>query len=458
MSPVSAGLTYSTGIGTSTLKATTSPMVGYITATSTTATSTFAGYLQVTGTISVTNVPAIIQIPSQNDYFFGNSGNLAGNGSGNTSLGNLALHSFTSGGGSTAFGNQALNKSTTSGNNTAVGNFALSNITTGNGLNTAIGSNAGFSLTTGEQNVLIGYNAGQNGSQKVDAINSIAIGASTFTTADNQIILGNTSIQTVGIGTTSPYAKLSVVGQIVGSYFTGTTTATSTFGGGINLSSGCFAISSVCLTQNGGTVTSVAASVPAFLSISGSPVTGAGTLAISYSGTALPIANGGTNATSLSANSLLFFNGTSVVGTSSQLTVGSLLATTTATSTFAGGINITSGCHALNGICIGAFKSPGFAYATTTWSGTTTLQLPSPFTSQTIQAIQCYSDVGTLNVDIYHTSTHLTLLNASTTQNVINFTSNNTMTAGEKWYADIGTPASSPKKISCTFKVIQTSN
>lgn len=45
------------------------------------------------------------------------------------------------------------------------------------------------------------------------------------------------------------------------------------------------------------TVTSVAASVPAFLSISGSPITTSGTLAISYSGTALPIANGGTAAT-----------------------------------------------------------------------------------------------------------------------------------------------------------------
>ncbi|MCI0566013.1 hypothetical protein L0Y46_02325, partial [bacterium] len=34
----------------------------------------------------------------------------------------------------------------------------------------------------------------------------------------------------VGIGTTSPYAALSVVGEIVGAYFTGTTTATSTLG------------------------------------------------------------------------------------------------------------------------------------------------------------------------------------------------------------------------------------
>lgn len=45
-----------------------------------------------------------------------------------------------------------------------------------------------------------------------------------------------------------------------------------------------------------GTVTSVAATVPSFLSVAGSPITTSGTLAITLSGTALPIANGGTGA------------------------------------------------------------------------------------------------------------------------------------------------------------------
>lgn len=54
----------------------------------------------------------------------------------------------------------------------------------------------------------------------------------------------------------------------------------------------------------GGSVTSVAMTVPSFLSISGSPVTSSGTLAVSLSGTALPTANGGTGQTSL--NSTVF--------------------------------------------------------------------------------------------------------------------------------------------------------
>jgi len=65
-------------------------------------------------------------------------------------------------------------------------------------------------------------------------------------------------------------------------------------------------------------VTSVAATVPAFLSIAGSPITSSGTLAISYSGTALPIANGGTGQTTASAA----FNALSPVTTTGDLIIG----------------------------------------------------------------------------------------------------------------------------------------
>jgi hypothetical protein len=70
-------------------------------------------------------------------------------------------------------------------------------------------------------------------------------------------------------------------------------------------------------TAGTGTVTSVAASVPAFLSIAGSPITTSGTLAISYSGTALPVANGGTGLTSLTVGYIPYGNGTSAFNSSS---------------------------------------------------------------------------------------------------------------------------------------------
>ena len=78
----------------------------------------------------------------------------------------------------------------------------------------------------------------------------------------------------------------------------GTGTATPSLVAGTNVTiTGTWPNQTINSSNPGGTVTSVAATVPSFLSISGSPITSSGTLAISYSGTALPIANGGTGET-----------------------------------------------------------------------------------------------------------------------------------------------------------------
>lgn len=83
--------------------------------------------------------------------------------------------------------------------------------------------------------------------------------------------------------------------------------------------------------NNTGTVTSVAATVPAFLSVSGSPITSSGTLAISYSGTALPVANGGSGATTLTG--ILKGSGTSAF---SAATAGTDYVAPTVATTFTG--------------------------------------------------------------------------------------------------------------------------
>ena len=71
--------------------------------------------------------------------------------------------------------------------------------------------------------------------------------------------------------------------------------------------------------KGSGSVTSVSATVPSFLSISGSPITTSGTLAISYSGTALPVANGGTGLTSLATGYIPYGNGTGSLSSTSGL-------------------------------------------------------------------------------------------------------------------------------------------
>ncbi len=122
------------------------------------------------------------------------------------------------------------------------------------------------------------------------------------------------------IGTINVYADALHLGTpttLVGTNITGTAAgltagnatlaANSTAVGGITISGtpsvGYIPIATSASTASWqvvvgtGSVTSVAMTVPSFLSVSGSPITTSGTLALSLSGTALPVANGGTGTT-----------------------------------------------------------------------------------------------------------------------------------------------------------------
>lgn len=99
----------------------------------------------------------------------------------------------------------------------------------------------------------------------------------------------------------------------------GTGTATPALVAGTNVSiTGTWPNQTINSSNPGGTVTSVAATVPSFLSVSGSPITSSGTLAISYSGTALPILNGGTGQTTAAAA----FNALSPITSTGDLIIG----------------------------------------------------------------------------------------------------------------------------------------
>lgn len=118
-----------------------------------------------------------------------------------------------------------------------------------------------------------------------------------------------------------------------------------------------------------GTVTSVAATVPAFLSVAGSPVTTTGTLAISLSGTALPVANGGTGLTSGTSGGVLAYTATGTLASSAALAASALVigggagaapsTTTTGTGVVTAlGVNTgTAGAFVVNGGVLGTPSS-----------------------------------------------------------------------------------------------------
>ena len=157
-------------------------------------------------------------------------------GSSNTGIGAGALYTNTTGSGNLAIGGNALYFCNGS-SNVAVGNSSMYN-TTGYS-NVAIGGNSLYGNTSGYQNLGIGYNAGRyisgGSSPNQTSNNSVYLGYNTMALADgdtneivigasavgagsNSVVLGNDSVTktilkgNVGIGTTSPGAKLDIEG------------------------------------------------------------------------------------------------------------------------------------------------------------------------------------------------------------------------------------------------------
>jgi hypothetical protein len=227
--------------------------------------------------------------------------------SNNTALGHQALFHITTGNYNTGVGHEALHNTTTGAYNTALGQSALFTNTTG-GLNTAIGVNALLSNTTGGSNVVIGldamqhnttgssntalgYNAGSHitggGTPNTTSGSSVYIGRDTKALADggsNEIVIGynvtGNGSNTVTIGNSSITANY-FIGSINGGSFVKAGGTSSQF-----LKADGSVDSNTYLTT---AVTSVGLSAPTGFSVTGSPVTSSGTLALSFaSGYSLP--------------------------------------------------------------------------------------------------------------------------------------------------------------------------
>jgi hypothetical protein len=173
------------------------------------------------------------------------------------------------------------------------------------------GTNAS-TATNARSNILPSY-AGNGG--KVLAVNAgasdtewiPAAGAGTVTSVN---VSGGTTGLTTSGGPITGAGTITLAGTLaVASGGTGTSTPSIVAGTNVTVS-GTWPNQTINATGGGGsgTVTSVALSAPAFLSVSGSPVTTSGTLALSYSGTALPVANGGTGVTTSTGTGSVVLN------------------------------------------------------------------------------------------------------------------------------------------------------
>ena len=179
------------------------------------------------------------------------------------------------------------------------GGLALKN--SGGTTQMSVGAGGGDNMSINVSTNLIGTNAQIDISPtgtghvhiKPSGTGAVEIAPTNAGTMNNMVIGGTTaaagSFTDLSVtGTTSFDGSQGTVGQVLTSAGTG---ATPTW-----------------TTPTTGTVTSVAATVPSFLSVSGSPITTSGTLALTYSGTALPIANGGTGATTLAGANIALTN------------------------------------------------------------------------------------------------------------------------------------------------------
>lgn len=316
-------------------------------------------------------------------------------------VGLQALWSNTTGSQNVALGTTALRVNTTGGQNTAIGYVALlANVTSS--LNTAVGYQA-LSASTGEHNTAFGANAGVNITTGYD---NTFLGQ-TINTGGNAITTGGGNI---GIGYNITFPAVSTNRLLnIGNTLFGGLIATSTSTAAPYPTSGSF---------------SVGSSTPwAKLSVH---------------------SNYGDTATTLFAVASSSLSSTSTLFSISN--IGQIInSPNVATSSSQGVISPTR------------YLTLGTA-TTTAWTASSSVNLIQgvlPFTG-TIQKAICNTDAGTLNVDLYHTATHLTLINASTTVGTNTFSSNNTFQYGEILYMVAGTPASSPTTVSCTLSLTET--
>jgi hypothetical protein len=171
-------------------------------------------------------------------------------------------------------------------------------------------------------------------------------------------------LQTAAAVTIGTYDNISGINDLTG-ITSGSAILRGDGAGGITnvvVGSGLSYVAGTLSTSGGGSVTSVAMTVPPFLTVTGSPITSSGTLAVALGTSPLPVLNGGTGVGTLTANAALIANGTAAISTLSPGTLNNVMLSngTTWTSSSITGVVGT----AVAGIAAGAVGSMAYARAT----------------------------------------------------------------------------------------------
>ena len=174
-------------------------------------------------------------------------------------------------------------------------------------------------------------------------------------------------LQTPAATTIGTYDNVSGINDLTG-ITSGTSILRGDGAGGIGnvtIGSGLSYVAGTLSASGGSAVTSVAMTVPSFLTVTGSPITSAGTLAVALSTSALPVLNGGTGLTSLTAKSALIGMGTAAISALAPGSANNVMLSdgTNWTSASISGIVSAAVPAAVAGITAGAVGSSAFARA-----------------------------------------------------------------------------------------------
>jgi hypothetical protein len=178
-----------------------------------------------------------------------------------------------------------------------------------------------------------------------------------------------------------------------------------------------------------GTVTSVAATVPTFLSVAGSPITTSGTLAVTLSGTALPNTSGGTGATAaFTQYGVPYASSTTVLATTANGTTGqAFVATTSAAPSWGVAGPAGGGTGVANNAAMTVTGSGNFAY-TRTLTGTTNVTFPTTGTLATLAGTETFTNKTLTNPTVTNYVESVVAIGTVTSSNTLSLTSGTVQT------------------------------